>query len=99
MQRRAIRRLAERCRLEFDAVFDSVDVLLSPASPGEAPLGLKETGTAVFNAAFTALHAPCVTLPGHKGPNGMPIGVQLVGKRSSDRRLLDIASWIEWAAL
>jgi Asp-tRNA(Asn)/Glu-tRNA(Gln) amidotransferase A subunit family amidase len=40
-----------------------------------------------------------VTLPGHKGPNGMPIGVQLVGKRSSDRRLLDIAAWIEHAAL
>ncbi len=92
-------RLAERCRLEFDAVFDEFDVLLTLASPGEAPLGLRETGSAVFNAAFTALHAPCVTLPGHTGPNGMPIGVQLVGKRSSDRRLLDIAAWIEHAAL
>jgi Asp-tRNA(Asn)/Glu-tRNA(Gln) amidotransferase A subunit family amidase len=92
-------RLAERCRLEFDAVFDGIDVLLTLASPGEAPLGLRETGSAVFNASFTALHAPCVTLPGHTGPNGLPIGVQLVGKRGTDRRLLDIAAWVERAAL
>jgi amidase len=91
-------RLAERCRLEFDAVFDDVDVLLTLASPGEAPVGLQFTGSAVFNGSFTALHAPCVTLPGHKGPNGMPIGVQLVGKRSSDRGLLDIAAWVEAVA-
>ncbi len=92
-------RLAERCRLEFDDMFDDIDVLLTPASPGEAPVGLKETGTAIFNGTFTALQAPCVTLPGHKGPNGMPIGIQLVGKRSSDRFLLDIAAWVEHAAL
>ncbi len=92
-------RLAERCRLEFDAVFDEIDVLLTLASPGEAPLGLSYTGSAVFNGTFTAMHTPCVSLPGHTGPNGMPIGVQLVGKRGADRRLLDIAAWVEHAAL
>ena len=92
-------RLAERCRLAFEAVFDEIDVLLTLASPGEAPLGLAYTGSAVFNGTFTALHAPCVSLPGHTGPNGMPIGVQLVGKRGADRRLLDIAAWVEHAAL
>jgi Asp-tRNA(Asn)/Glu-tRNA(Gln) amidotransferase A subunit family amidase len=91
-------RLAERCRLEFDSVFDEIDVLLTLASPGEAPLGLQHTGSAVFNASFTALHAPCVNLPGHTGPSGMPIGVQLVGKRGTDMRLLDIAAWVERAA-
>jgi Asp-tRNA(Asn)/Glu-tRNA(Gln) amidotransferase A subunit family amidase len=92
-------RLAERCRLEFDGVFDDIDILLTLASPGEAPLGLKGTGSAVFNGTFTALHVPCVTLPGHSGPNGMPIGVQLVGKRSTDHRLLEIAAWLEHVAL
>ncbi len=88
-------RLAERCRIEFDGVFDDTDVLLTPASPGEAPVGLADTGSAVFNGTFTALHAPCVSLPGNVGPNGMPIGVQLVGRRGDDARLLDTAAWIE----
>ena len=96
---RAWSRLAERCRIEFDDVFDDYDVVLTPASPGEAPVGLAYTGSAVFNAPFTALHAPCVCLPGNVGPAGMPIGVQLVGKRGDDARLLDVAAWIEAAFL
>ena len=96
---RACARLAERCRVEFDDVLGDIDVLLTPAAPGEAPVGLKATGSAVFNTTWTALHVPCITLPGHVGPNGMPVGVQLVGARGTDRRLLEIAAWIEQAAL
>jgi len=98
-QYRAFCRLAERCRIEFDAVFEEYDVLLTPASPGEAPLGLTHTGSAVFNGTFTALHAPCVSLPGYVGPTGMPIGVQLVGRRGEDARLLTLAAWLEAAFL
>ena len=90
-------RLAERCRVEMDAVFEEHDVLLTPACPGEAPVGLRHTGSAVFNGAWTALHVPAITLPGQVGPNGLPIGVQLVGARGSDQRLLEIAAWIERA--
>lgn len=96
---RAACRLAERCRIAFDAVFDDYDVLLTPASPGEAPLGLDATGSAIFNGPFTVLHVPCLSLPGNLGPAGMPIGVQLVGKRGQDTTLLDVAAWIERAFL
>lgn len=98
-QYRAACRLAERCRVEFDDVLGDLDVVLTPAAPGEAPVGLQATGSAVFNTAWTALHVPCITLPGHVGPNGMPVGVQLVGRRGSDRRLMEIAAWVERAAL
>lgn len=96
---RASARLGERCRIEMDALFDDVDVLLTPAAPGEAPLGLRETGSAVFNTIWTILHVPCVTIPGHVGPNGMPLGFQLVARRGADRTLLEIASWVERAVV
>ncbi len=91
-------RFAERCRIELDTLFDDVDLLLTPAAPGEAPLGQRLTGSATFNTAWTLLHTPCVTIPGHTGPNGMPLGFQLVARRGADRSLLEMASWIERAA-
>jgi len=92
-------RLGERCRIELDAIFEhDIDVLLTPAAPGEAPLGHRHTGSATFNTPWTFLHVPCVTIPGHLGPNGMPLGFQLIGKRGADRSLLEIAAWIERAA-
>ena len=38
---------------------------------------------------------PCVTLPAGNGPKGLPLGVQLVGRRFADEKLLDAAAWIE----
>jgi len=86
---------AARFRLEMDAVFDEVDVILTPAAPGEAPAGLGSTGKAVFNSPWTMLHVPCITLPGMTGPSGLPIALQAVGKRGADRRLLSHALALE----
>jgi Asp-tRNA(Asn)/Glu-tRNA(Gln) amidotransferase A subunit family amidase len=49
----------------------------------------------VFNYIWTSLHLPCVTVPAGKGPNGMPLGVQIVGAFDSDR---DTLAWAEWVA-
>jgi Asp-tRNA(Asn)/Glu-tRNA(Gln) amidotransferase A subunit family amidase len=37
---------------------------------------------------------PAITLPLLTGANGLPIGVQLVGKRGDDARLLRTANWL-----
>jgi Asp-tRNA(Asn)/Glu-tRNA(Gln) amidotransferase A subunit family amidase len=37
---------------------------------------------------------PAVTLPLMTGPNGMPVGVQLVGRRGEDGKLLRTARWL-----
>jgi Asp-tRNA(Asn)/Glu-tRNA(Gln) amidotransferase A subunit family amidase len=71
------------------------DAWLTPAVPGEAPAGLKSTGDAVFNRLWTGLHMPCVTLPGFRGPQNLPVGIQLVAPRFRDRHLLTVASAIE----
>jgi len=34
-------------------------------------------------------------LPLLKGPNGMPIGVQVIGKRGKDADLIRVARWVE----
>lgn len=81
----------EGCRRLFSEVFDEVDVLLAPTVQGEAPIGLSYTGDHRFQSIWTQLRAPAVTLPTHAGPNGMPVGIQLVAARYADNRLLAIA--------
>lgn len=84
--------LANTCRPTFDALFgEGLDALLTPASPGEAPLGLHATGDSIFNGLWTLLHVPCIAIPAGRGPHDLPIGVQLVGPRFGDGRLLSMA--------
>ena len=78
----------------FAAVMDGLDILLTPAAPGQAPVGLAWTGDAGFNFVWTSLHVPCVTVPAGAGPDGMPLGVQVVGRRGEDRAVLAWAAWV-----
>jgi Asp-tRNA(Asn)/Glu-tRNA(Gln) amidotransferase A subunit family amidase len=77
-----------------DAVFDEYDAILTLAAPGEAPRGLDRTGNPAFCTIWTYLGTPAVTLPLLQGENGLPIGVQLVGRRGNDARLLRTARWL-----
>jgi Asp-tRNA(Asn)/Glu-tRNA(Gln) amidotransferase A subunit family amidase len=85
--------LGERCRARLAEVFAEVDVLLAPCANGEAPRGLTETGDPGFQAIWTILHTPALTLPTHRGPNGLPVGIQLVAARYADRHLFACARW------
>jgi Asp-tRNA(Asn)/Glu-tRNA(Gln) amidotransferase A subunit family amidase len=78
----------------LDAVFDEYDAIVTPATPGEAPRGLGSTGNAIFCTLWTYLGTPAVTLPLLTSPAGMPLGVQLVGRRGGDARLLRTARWL-----
>ncbi len=71
------------------------DAILTLPAPGQAPRGLASTGSAVFNALWTQLWMPCLTLPAGHGPDGLPVGVQLVGRRHADTRLLEVGLWVE----
>jgi amidase len=85
---------AEAFRAHLDDIFGDVDVLLTPSAPGEAPEGLETTGGPNFNSIWTLAWTPCVTLPAGTGPKGLPLGVQLVGRRFSDEALVDAAAWV-----
>jgi len=78
----------------LEPVFDEFDAILTPAAPGEAPQGLERTGDPIFCTIWTYLGTPAVTLPLLRSAAGMPLGVQLVGRRDGDARLLRTARWL-----
>lgn len=86
--------LMETCRARMNQTFEGCDVLLTPAVDGEAPVGLDDTGSPRFQALWTMLHVPTITLPTHKGPNGLPVGIQLVAPYRADRALMAISRWV-----
>jgi Asp-tRNA(Asn)/Glu-tRNA(Gln) amidotransferase A subunit family amidase len=83
-------------RESFDELFmERYDAILTPPALGTAPKGLGATGDPVFCVLWTLLGMPAVTLPLMRGANGLPLGVQLVGRRNFDARLLRTARWLE----
>ncbi len=78
----------------LDALFDWCDAILTPAATGEAPIGLESTGSPIFCTIWTLCGTPAICLPILQGPHGMPMGVQVVGPRGDDARLLRTARWL-----
>jgi Asp-tRNA(Asn)/Glu-tRNA(Gln) amidotransferase A subunit family amidase len=80
-----------RCRAQLADVFEGVDVLLAPSAPGAAPSGLENTGDPIFCRIWTALHTPTVNIPAGHAPNGLPVGLQVVGPVAADALTLTAA--------
>jgi Asp-tRNA(Asn)/Glu-tRNA(Gln) amidotransferase A subunit family amidase len=78
----------------FEALFERVDALVTPATLGTAPAGLASTGDPLMCTLWTFLGMPALSLPLLRGGNGLPLGVQLVGRRGDDARLLRTARWL-----
>ena len=89
----AAQALVASCRGQLEDVFVDVDVLLAPSAPGEAPAGLAATGDPIFCRMWTVLHVPTINLPCALGPQGLPVGVQIIGRRGDDARALAVADW------
>ncbi len=79
----------------FDDIFERCDAIVTPAAAGTAPRGLESTGDPAFCTLWTLCGMPALSLPLMRGENGLPLGVQLVGPRGGDARLLRTASWLE----
>ncbi len=89
----AARAGVEPLNAALDAVFDEYDAILTPATTGEAP-DIATTGNPAFCSTWTYLGTPAISLPLMASENGLPIGVQLVGRRGNDARLLRTARWL-----
>jgi Asp-tRNA(Asn)/Glu-tRNA(Gln) amidotransferase A subunit family amidase len=91
----AARSIARRARGAALALFDDCDVLLTPAAPGAAPLGLGSTGDPRFNKLWTLLGLPCVAVPGLADAAGLPLGVQVVAPFGRDAAALSAGALLE----
>jgi Asp-tRNA(Asn)/Glu-tRNA(Gln) amidotransferase A subunit family amidase len=88
-------RAVEPVRASLDELFmERYDAILTPPALGTAPRGLGATGDPVFCVPWTLLGMPAITLPLMRGANGLPLGVQLVGRRGFDARLMRTARWL-----
>ena len=74
--------------------FGDADVILAPSTIGAAPDTLEQTGNPVFCRVWTLLGLPCVHIPFFKAQNGMPVGLQVVGRYGEDKQVLRAAKWL-----
>jgi len=89
----ALRTHAEECRAAVNDAFGDWDAFLCPSVVAEAPEGIAATGSPVFQVMWTLLNVPIAGIPGAFGPAGLPVGIQLVGRRGDDRNILRLGKW------
>jgi Asp-tRNA(Asn)/Glu-tRNA(Gln) amidotransferase A subunit family amidase len=92
---RALRRIAPAVESLDELFMQRYDAILTTPALGTAPKGLGSTGDPVFCSIWTLFGMPAITLPLMQGENGLPLGVQLVGRKGYDARLLRSARWLE----
>jgi Asp-tRNA(Asn)/Glu-tRNA(Gln) amidotransferase A subunit family amidase len=78
----------------FEELFANFDAILTPATRGTAP-PIESTGDPAFGTLWTLAGMPALNLPLMTGADGLPLGVQLVGRRGLDARLLRTARWLQ----
>jgi Asp-tRNA(Asn)/Glu-tRNA(Gln) amidotransferase A subunit family amidase len=79
----------------FSELITSYDAVITPATRGIAPRFEDGTGDPIMSTLWTLLGLPAITLPLLTGAEGMPLGVQLVGRPHDDGTLLATAAWLE----
>ena len=92
------RRLRGSLGRTIEALFDRYDALLLPTASNVAPpKALGSTGDRTFQAPWSLLGTPAISLPTGSSAGGLPIGSQLIGRRGADAALLSLAIWAESA--
>src|SRR5262245_37483310 len=87
--------------VRFRALFAEVDALLSPAVPRVAPAedpALNDeagAGEMLYSAVYNLVGLPAASVPCGLSVQGLPMGLQIVGPRGADERVLSIGAAVE----
>ena len=100
----AVGRLAEamtgrrQLRKSLTDVMDDcgIDLWISPSATGPAPQGLANTGDPIMNLPWTHSGLPAVNLPAGKNEEGLPMGLQVVGRWYEDEAVLEWCAQLEF---
>ena len=82
--------LRQRC----DMIFERIDLLSTPSQPDVAP-PLGSLGSLTFTAPFNILGWPAISVPAGVNADGLPFGLQLVGKPWDEATVLRAARVVE----
>jgi len=74
---------------------NKIDLWICPPTIGPAPRGLDSTGDPVMDLPWTQIGFPAINIPTTRNEDGLPMGMQVVGKWNSDESLLAWAGAIE----
>lgn len=89
---RALRRRQD-IRQRYAQIAAEYDGFVLLGATGAAPVGLGWTGDPTINVAASLLGVPAISLP-LLADQGMPLGLQLIGRSGEDAALMAIAAWI-----
>ena len=81
-------RIKRQFRRDMDQLMSGYDCLLTPTTSSPAPRGLSSTGNAWFQVPWSFSGLPTITIPTGLSREGLPLGVQIVGKSYSEGKLL-----------
>lgn len=83
-------------RTRLEQLLDNQDgVIVGPAALGPPPRGLEATGSPDMSRPWQAMGLPVVTVPGARTPEGMPLGIQVIGVPGREDQVLEVARTLE----
>ncbi len=102
---RKAQRVRRLIRNDFDEAFKNCDAILTPAAPGTAfAIGEKQDDPLqmyledVFTVTLNLAGLPGICVPVGLAKNGLPMGLQLIGRAFDEAGLFTVASVLEKAA-
>lgn len=92
-------------RTDFEEAFSKVDLILTPTTPTTA-FALDEIPTDpvelylndIFTVTVNLAELPAISVPTHIADNGLPLGLQFIGPKLSEQRLLNAGLVLEQAS-
>ena len=90
-------KIKRQFRREMEKVLQPFDCLYTPSTSSSAPRTLSTTGNPWFQAPWSFSGLPAISLPSGLDKEGLPLGIQLIGKPFAEGKLLAVARWCEKA--